>query len=328
MASRKCIFPCVCTTDPLQNYLWHMVQGYGSQKVHFSVWLYHWSSSELLVTHGAGTWFPESALSSVFAPLIHFKTTCDTWCRDMAPRKCTFPCVCTIDPLQNYLWQMVQVYGFQKVHFFVFLHHGPSSELLVTLGNGIWHPDSALFRVFAPLILFRTTCDTWCRDMASRKCTLLWVCIIDPLQNYLWHMIQGYGFQKVHFSVCLHHWSSSELLVEHGAHSVCLWPICVLVVPYQMNGQTASQQNLVHNNFLVQNVKWRHFALIFVSGWKALWWAYFETCCWNVAEHCIKWSVEEREKRCLLCMLSSPKTSCNSTLSRREDFTLWFQLWS
>ena len=104
------------------------------QKVHFCVCLHHWSSSKLLVTHGAGTWLPESALLSVFAPLILFRTTCDTWCRDMAPRKCTFPCVCTIDPLQNYLWQMVQVYGFQKVHFFVFLHHGPSSELLVTLG--------------------------------------------------------------------------------------------------------------------------------------------------------------------------------------------------
>ena len=131
------------------------------QKVHFCVCLHHWSSSKLLLTHGARLWLPESALFCVIAPLILFKTACDMWCRDMVSRKCTFECVCTTDPLQNYSWHMVQGYGSQKVHFSMCLHHWSSSELLVTNGAGIWLPESALFRVFAPWALSRTTCDTW-----------------------------------------------------------------------------------------------------------------------------------------------------------------------
>ena len=137
-----------------------MVQGYGFQKVHFSMFLHHGSSSELLVTLGKGIRLPESALFCVLAPLILFRTTCDTWCRDMASRQITFPCNCITNPLQNYLWHMVQGYGSQKEHLSLFLHHGSSSELLVTLGAGIWLPYSALFHVFPPWILFRFTCDT------------------------------------------------------------------------------------------------------------------------------------------------------------------------
>ena len=109
-----CTFPCVCSIDPLQTLLSHMVQGYGFQNVHSFVCWQNGSSLKVLATHGAGIWLPKSALF----------------------------CVSTMDILHNYLSHIVQGYGFQKVHFFVCLHHGYSSELLVTHGAGIWLPES------------------------------------------------------------------------------------------------------------------------------------------------------------------------------------------
>ena len=118
------------------------------------------------------------------------------------------------------------------VHFSVCLQHRSSSDVIVTYGAGIWLSECALFRVLAEWILFRTTCHTWCRDLASQKCTFLCVSTMDILHNYLSHIVQGYGFQKVHFFVCLHHGYSSELLVTHGAgiwlpESVPLFSLCL-----------------------------------------------------------------------------------------------------
>ena len=81
----------------------------------------------------------------------------------MASRKCTFLCVCTMDILHNYLWFMVQGYGFQKVYLYF-----PCVCTMDPLKNYLSHMVKNMasrkcpFGVFAPLILFRTTCQWPC----------------------------------------------------------------------------------------------------------------------------------------------------------------------
>ena len=141
----------------------------------------------------------------------------------------------------------------EKVHFLeaIYLHHVSQVVLKRINGADTWKSTLSGSHIPAPCVICSFEEDQWFKHL---KVHFLETMSLHHVSQVVLKRINGTITQKSALSgshnlaPCVKSSFEEDQWCKHtqkctfwshvSAHSVCLWPISVLVVPYQMNGQT------------------------------------------------------------------------------------------